>query len=168
VNKYPADLVIIYNDAAIDIYQFDGYYVHGCGQGCLQKPNQRYINGQTHNQVCAKMEKRDAVFQEWFGTRQGCYIVISDCHMPGYAPWSLEKSFRTHPELANLVKGYQLVDQMTTLMLQDFENLAQDQTNTSYTFIAWIEGRTAQPLLVVYHPDTQKSHWIAQLTKDNP
>jgi hypothetical protein len=87
VDKYPADLVIIYNDGDIDIYQFDGHYVHGCGQGCVQK---RYVNGQTHDQVSAKTEKRDAIFKQWIGTRHSRYIVISDCHTPGYAPWSLE------------------------------------------------------------------------------
>jgi hypothetical protein len=55
----------------------------------------------------------------------------------------LEKSFSALPELANLVKGYQLVEQVSDLMLQDFENLVQDPTDTSYTFIAWIEGCTA-------------------------
>jgi hypothetical protein len=87
VDKYPANLVIIYNDGDIDIYQFDGHYVHGCGQGCVQK---RYVNGQTHDQVSAKTEKRDAIFKQWIGTRHSRYIVISDCHTPGYAPWSLE------------------------------------------------------------------------------
>ena len=80
----------------------------------------------------------------------GHHIVIADCHSPGYAPWSLEKAFCTHPELANLVKGYLLVDQITSLMLKDFDNFAQDQTNQSYTFI----GHTVQPSLIVYHPDT--------------
>jgi len=156
VDKCPADLVVIYNDFAIDNYHFDGYFVHGCGGGCLQKPNQRYINGQTHKQVGAKTEKRDAIFEQWINAvgMRGHHIVIADCHSPGYAPWSLEKAFRTHPELANLVKGYLLVDQITSLMLKDFDNFAQDQTNQSYTFIAWIEGHTVQPSLIVYHPDT--------------
>ncbi len=95
VDKYPADVDIIYNDGSIDIYQFDGHYVHGWGQGCAQK--QCYIDGQTHDQVRAKTEKRDAIFEQWIGTQGGGggggghYIVISDCHTPGYAPWSLEK-----------------------------------------------------------------------------
>jgi hypothetical protein len=155
VDKYPADLVIIYNNEDIAIYQFDGHYVHGCTQGCVQK---RYVNNQTHHQVRAKTEKRDAVFEQWIGSHRGArYIVISDYHTAGYTPWSLEKSFRTHPKLAHLIKGYQLVDATSTLTLQDFENLVQDQTDTSYTFIAWIEGRTAQPSLVVYHPNSQKN-----------
>jgi hypothetical protein len=168
VDKYPADLVIIYSDGSIDIYQFDGQYAHGCGQGCVQKPNQRYVNGQTHDQVHAKTEKRDAVFEQWIGTRRGHYIVVSDCHTPGYAPWSLEKSFRTHPELANLVKGYYLVDQTSDLTLQDFENLVQDQTDTSYTFMAWIEGHTAQPSLIVYHPDTLKNSLASATFEKQP
>jgi len=105
VDKYPADLVIIYNDGRIDIYQFDGHYVHGCTQGCVHK---RYINNQTREQVCAKTEKRDAVFEQWIGSHRGQsarYIVISDCHTAGYTPWSLEKSFRTHAKLAHLLKA---------------------------------------------------------------
>jgi len=157
VDKYPADLVIVYNDGRIDIYQFDGHYVHGCTQGCVHK---RYINNQTREQVCAKTEKRDAVFEQWIGSHRGQsarYIVISDCHTAGYTPWSLEKSFRTHAKLAHLIKGYQLVDATSTLTLQDFESMVQDQTDTSYTFIAWIEGHTAQPSWVVYHPDSRKN-----------
>jgi len=173
VDKYPADLVIIYNDGRIDIYQFDGHYVHGCGQGCVQKPNQRYVNKQTHDQVRAKTEKRDAVFEQWIGSHRGGggdarYIVISDCHTPGYSPWSLEKSFRTHPKLAHFIKGYQLVDTTTTLTLQDFEHLVQDQTDRSYTFIAWIEGRTAQPALVVYHPDSRKNSLASATYEKQP
>ncbi len=60
VDKYLADLVIIYNDGSKEIYQFDGHYVHSCGQGCVQK---HYVNGQTQDQVRAKTEKRDAVFE---------------------------------------------------------------------------------------------------------
>jgi hypothetical protein len=170
VDKYPADLVIIYNDGSIDIYQFDGHYVHGCGQGCVQK--QRYVDGQTHDQVRAKTEKRDAAFEQWIGTRGGGgggrYIVISDCHTPGYAPWSLEKSFRDLPELAHLVKGYQLVEHVGDLRLRDFENLVQDPTDTSYTFMAWIEGRTAQPSLVVYHPDNGKNSLASATHEQHP
>jgi hypothetical protein len=80
----------------------------------------------------------------------------------------LEKSFCTQPELANLIKGYQLVDQTSDLTLQDFENLVQDQTDTSYTFIAWIEGCTVQPSLIVYHPDTRNNSLASATYKKQP
>ncbi len=70
VDKYPADLVIVYNDGSVDLYQFDGHYVHGCGQGCAQK-KQRYVDGQTHDQVRAKTEKRDTAFEQWIGGSSG-------------------------------------------------------------------------------------------------
>jgi hypothetical protein len=172
VDKYPADLVIVYNDGSIDLYQFDGHYVHGCGQGCARK--QRYVDGQTHDQVRAKTEKRDAAFEQWMrGQRQSGggrrYIVVSDCHTPGYAPWSLEKSFKDLPELAQLVKGYQLVEHVSDMRLQDFQHLVQDPTDTSYTFIAWIEGRATQPCsLVVYHPDNRKNSLASATYKQHP
>jgi len=83
---------------------------------------QRYVDGQTHDQVRAKTEKRDAAFEQWIGgvssgggVGSRRYIVVSDCHTPGYAPWSLEKSFRDLSELAHLVKGYQLVEHVSDL-----------------------------------------------------
>ena len=174
VDKYPADLVIVYNDGSVDLYQFDGHYVHGCGQGCAQM-KQRYVDGQTHDQVRAKTEKRDAAFEQWIAESSGGgvgsrrYIVVSDCHTPGYAPWSLEKSFRDLSELAHLVKGYQLVEHVSDLRLRDFEHLVQDPTDTSYTFIAWIEGCTTQPCsLVVYHPDNGKNSLASATRPQHP
>ncbi len=60
VDKYPADLVIVYNDGSVDLYQFDGHYVHGCGQGCAQM-KQRYVDGQTS----AKGTKHWLNFHPW-------------------------------------------------------------------------------------------------------
>jgi hypothetical protein len=81
----------------------------------------------------------------------------------------LEKSFRDLSELAHLVKGYQLVEHVSDLRLRDFEHLVQDPTDTSYTFIAWIEGCTTQPCsLVVYHPDNGKNSLASATRPQHP
>jgi len=103
------------------VYQFDGHFVHGCDVCASSTTRWRkfFAHGQTHEEVRAKTIRRDGIFREWASSLNSSssssvveYAVISDCHSPGYSPWSLDKAFQTDPVLAQLVTCYQTVGRL--------------------------------------------------------
>jgi hypothetical protein len=110
LDRFPADLTVIFDNGQIEVYQFDGHFVHGCDV-CASSTTTRwrkFAHGQTHEQVRTKTLQRDKIFQEWVTSLNSAaattttaatasvvakYVVISDCHSPGYSLWSLDQAF---------------------------------------------------------------------------
>jgi len=124
LDKYPADLTVVFKNGQIQVYQFDGHFVHGCDT-CLAlsaasetaaSRRKKYAHGQTHEQVRAKTNQRDKVFEEWAlslnaaGTATRVeYFVVSDCHTNGYSSRSLDEAFQRDPVLRALILPYETV-----------------------------------------------------------
>jgi len=128
LDKYPADLTVIFANGQIHVYQFDGHFVHGC-EVCLATSTssetavstsrrKKYAHGQTHEQVRVKTNQRDKVFKEWASLLNASggtaaarveYFVVSDCHTKGYSSWSLNKAFQKDPVLRALILPYETV-----------------------------------------------------------
>jgi len=156
LDNYPADLVVVFKNGQIQVYQFDGYFVHGC-DSCLPSSSSsslppKFVRGQTHEQVRSKTNQRDQAFINWASLINDQdpgrveYFVVSDCHSKGYSTWSLDKAFQTDPILSELVSAYKTVSgcgggngRMLTLEAwQKF--MKKEENNTSFTCIAWLKG----------------------------
>jgi hypothetical protein len=155
----------------MQVYQFYGHFVHGCDVcTSLTRWRRKFANGQTHEEVRAKTLQRDKIFLEWASSLNSSlssssveYVVISDCHSPGYLPWSLDKTFQTDPVLAQLVTSYQTVGRLerrkqggqkrkreeeresralsSEVTLESWLNfMKREEENNSFTCIAWVKG----------------------------
>ena len=177
LDQYPADLVVIFDKGPMKVYQFDGHFVHGCDVCASSTTRWRkfFAHGQTHEEVRAKTIRRDGIFREWASSLNSSsssvveYAVISDCHSPGYSPWSLDKAFQTDPVLAQLVTSYQTVGRLerrkqggrkrkreeeeeesrgrrrilslSEVTLESWLNfMKKEEENNSFTCIAWVKG----------------------------
>jgi len=124
LDKYPADLVVVFGNGQIQVYQFDGHFVHGCDLcPSVSMQGRRFANGQTHEEVRLKTKRRDLAFEEWASCLNAVavdsssspplpkveYCVISDCHSVGYSSWGLDWAFETDPVLQQLVVSYETV-----------------------------------------------------------
>jgi hypothetical protein len=163
LDKYPADLAVIFDDGQMLVYQFDGHFVHGCdfcasSLSSLSPRWRKFANGQTHEEVRLKTLQRDKAFGEWARAAEAVsrveYVVISDCHSPGYSPWSLDEAFQTDPVLAQLVVSYETIcgglerrrrkrkrgeeGDVTLESWLDF--MRREEKNESFTCIAWLKG----------------------------
>jgi len=185
LDRYPADLTVIFDNGQIEVYQFDGHFVHGCDV-CASSTTTRwrkFAHGQTHEQVRTKTLQRDKIFQEWVASLNSAaattttaatasvvakYVVISDCHSPGYSLWSLDQAFRTDPVLAQLVAPYETVcgglerrsrhgrkrkreegfcrPAAGEVTLESWLNfMKREEENDSFTCIAWVKGFCSPP-----------------------
>ena len=159
LDNYPADLVVIFKNGQIQIYQFDGHFVHGCDT-CVPSSSHRFVHGQTHEQVRFKTEQRNKVFEDWASVinfnndaipNLVQYFVVSDCHSLGYSTWSLNKSFQTDPVLSQLISAYKTVGECNggngrILTLEAWRKfMEREENNTSFTCIAWLKGFCSSP-----------------------
>jgi hypothetical protein len=136
LGPYPIDLAIITEDGQLLLYQMDGAYCHGC-PNC--PPRDRYLNGQTHQQVREKTNKRDATTRSWINQYHAKiqYTIIQDCCTPGYSSKLLKAAFETVPELANLVKGYAITDEFNNgCSVSEMIFKLTSSTNQAFTYIA--------------------------------
>ncbi len=117
LDKYPADLVIVFKNGQIQIYQFGRNFVQGCDI-CLSPLSaslHKFVCGQTHEQVCSKTNQCDKVFGDWASSINGTdpcrveYFVVSDCSSKGHLTWSLDKAFQMDPVWSELVSAYKTV-----------------------------------------------------------
>jgi len=133
LDKYPADLVVVFENGDIKVFQFDGHFVHGCDL-CSNQPTSsssssqmKFANGQTHEEVRQKTRRRDRAFEQWafalnataaaaaavaggsFLSPKVEYHVITDCHSLDYSSRGLDKAFETDSVLRQLVVSYETV-----------------------------------------------------------
>lgn len=179
LDKYPADLVVIFDNGQMQVYQFDSHFVHGCNICASLLPMwwRKFANGQTHKQVCLKTLQCNKTFGEWVSSLNMVttmtnvaaaanavhwveYVVISNCHFPGYSPWGLDKAFQTDPVLAQLEVSYQMIcgenrlerirqrkrrrggvcegGDVTLELWLNF--MKREEENESFTCIVWLKG----------------------------
>jgi hypothetical protein len=167
VGKYPLDLVIVFEDGTIEMFQIDGHFIHGhAGSDCPTLKS--YKNDMTRQQVEEETLLRDGAINDWISETDPSkikYFVMKDCCTPEFNTWSLNGYFKTIPVLANLVRPYQTIDGML------------DENNETTTFIAVVRGsvplhkRLEAPIfgpLVVWTEFGQELVWEGRLvlTKD--
>ena len=150
--KYNLDLAIVTEDGRWLLLNMDGRYSHSCDR-CLPtcQENNRFVQGQTHEQVRAKTNQRDADIYAWVNAINAgsvasggpgdrvSYAVVHDCHTPGFSSGSLKYAFLEEPKLAELVRAYRVTTDQCgkTLSLSQFRQWMQNNAgDKSFTFIA--------------------------------
>jgi hypothetical protein len=77
------------------------------------------------------------------------YVVLQDCHSPGYTTQALEAAFTTEPRLRELVKGYDVTDRggawLNPARLEDLASGRDD----SFTFVAQARVTITPPASVL-------------------
>ena len=159
LGKYNLDLCVVSEEGDIWLVNMDSQYCHGCRK-CVTPAaalRQRFVDGQSHESVCERSEKRDAHIRAWVDAfnasfpaggpadensaaaqkKRAHYGVIYDCHTPEFTTRELERDFREEPSLRALVEGYRVTDRCGNgeLDLEKFERLVSDPGDSSFTFI---------------------------------
>jgi len=142
LGKYNLDLVVVTETGSCLLYNMDGHWAHSCPQCPVTKSH--FIGGQTHQQVRQKAVRRDADIQAWVdGINAGenppraHYVVVHDCHSPGYLTGTLEWMFQHDPTLAALTRGYDIVNACGSFLTpSSFSQLVARHPEPDYTFIA--------------------------------
>jgi hypothetical protein len=144
VGKFPLDLVVVYSDGRMQMYNFDGNFAHGCPS--CPALSMSYTGFQTREQVEKKTTDRDAFLRQWIsGLAHISYTVLTDCHDADYTQWALDHAFGTVPELIELVKGIPGANSMTIQEVLDIDPAA------NLTYLAVVSGHcsaTTKPLLL--------------------
>lgn len=180
LGPYPIDLAIITNHGQLLLFQMDGAYCHGCP---ICPARSRYLNGQTHEQVREMTNKRDVTTRYWMDQINAKasliqYTIIQDCCTPGYSSTSLEATFKTVPELANLIKGYHITDELHNgCLVSELISKLTNPNSMDFTYIAQanitITDASVPEPLIVYEPrpETYTRQYLAHegsvvLTRD--
>ena len=111
VGKYPVDLVGIFEDGSMEMYQMDGAYCHGCpNPNCADLAS--YVEGRSRQECQEKTLQRNQEIWDWIGDRHDRikFCTVSDCCNQEYSNAALKIYFQTIPELAQLVTGYDKID----------------------------------------------------------
>ena len=170
LGKYNLDLAVVTEDGSVLLWNYDGYYAHSCGicpPPTAHSNQDRFVNGQTHQEVRAKTERRDAEITAWvnginagFSAVKGTptelvsYAVIHDCHTPGFTTASLQQAFSSDPVLQSLTGGYEITDRCGSFFnAERFEWLVSraqlpsdpDKADDRFTFIARAHVRIDPP-----------------------
>lgn len=146
LGKYNLDLAVVHEDGKVLLINFDGRHYHGCDQ-C--PPTGLFAHGQSHEQLRCKSRRRDDDIQAWVAAVNANaqktggpsdlfqYMVIHDCHSPGFTTKELKRAFASEPTLMALVEGYQLTDTCgIELTAQQFQQELSSKTHDdSFTFI---------------------------------
>ena len=199
LGMYNLDLAVVTEKGHLLLVNCDGNWVHSCdfcpsAERPVKRPRQ-FVNRQTHCEVREKSDRRDADIRAWvesvnagfaslgWGQDTVGYLVLHDCHTPGYTTRDLERSFATNPVLAELVRGYRVTDRCgSSLSVSQFRELASpgSENDDSHTFIAkarvsvepppWLSGCeetkdkdgsfSLGPLIVYCDDDEEKSQNI--------
>ena len=155
LGKYNLDLAIVTESGKLLLLNMDGRHAHSCDTCPPMSENHRFVNGQTHAQLRAKSDQRDKDIMAWVNAFNAgsvvcggdsdavSYVVIHDCHTPGYTTASLANAFATEPALMKLVQGYKVTDQLGVALSENqFQKLVSGQSSSDqewkeeYTFIA--------------------------------
>lgn len=111
IGNYPLDLVVIFTNGDISLYQFDGAYAHGCRKGCWLG-NKSFVRGKTREELEKDSERRDEAISMWVrelnksNMINASYTVIADCHDTKYNVKQLKEYFSQHSILDNLIQNY--------------------------------------------------------------
>ena len=137
LGKYPMDLCIITKNLGNFIVQFDHLYSHGCVKGCPGLKT--YVNYKTRDQLETETRLRDEATQQWVDQvnlveKSYAYLVVSECHTPGYSTKDLEQTFSPGQPLHFLVEPY------LPLVHTIFSMPLLDQLPSDLTYILFCQG----------------------------
>jgi hypothetical protein len=136
IKRYPIDLVVIFSNGDISLFQFDGAYAHGCREGCQLFSS--FVRGRQRKDLETETQKRDDVINLWvketneMSIIKALYVVITDCHDDNYKLKRLKQHFHAIPLLSSLISSYPTAKTCT-----------QDDvlfSNDNLTFIIVLEG----------------------------
>ena len=151
LGKYPVDLCIITKNAGNFLVQFDHMYTHGCTHGC---PGcYKYAGNKTRDEIQAQTQTRNQAIQGWVdrvnkGNSCGhirnqfyTYVVVSECHTPGYSTKELDESFQVGRPLHCLIAPY---------LALPFQTLAAEKQQLhrlppTLTYIIFCQGQLTDP-----------------------
>jgi hypothetical protein len=137
LGKYPVDLCIITKNLGHFIVQFDHMYTHGCKQGC---PGLRtYASYKARTQLEETTRVRDETIQQWVNhvnlvEKSYAYLVVSECHTPGYSTKELAQAFSPGQPLHFLAEPYR------PLFHNNFPLDELDQLPSNLTYILFCQG----------------------------
>jgi hypothetical protein len=130
LGKYPVDLCVTTKNRGNFVVQFDQVYTHGCGTGCHGLF--RYSGNKTRPHLEQKTQLRDTAIQQWVDqTDSYTYVVVSECHTPGYKTKSLAQEFVPGQPLYFLVEPYLQLPR-NTFNMDQLTRLSSDLTYTLF------------------------------------
>jgi hypothetical protein len=151
LGKYPIDLCIMTKNSGNYLVQFDHMYTHGCTKGC---PGcYKYAGNKTRDEIQAQTQTRNQAIQGWVdrvnkGNSCGhirnqfyTYVVVSECHTPGYSTKELDESFQVGRPLHCLIAPY---------LALPFQTLAAEKQQLhrlppTLTYIIFCQGQLTDP-----------------------
>ena len=140
LGKYAVDLCLVTRNLGHLLVQFDHLYSHGCPQGCLGINS--YASNKTRRELEEETQARDTTIEAWveranaFSQEQHCcpslagnyrYLVVSECHTPGYSSRELDRTFAEGQPLHFLVAPYERLPPKR-LQVSDLDHLPEDLT----------------------------------------
>ena len=143
VGKFFLDLAVVFEDGGLGLWNFDPQYTHSCDH-C--PPLDRYVNGQTHEELREKAAKRDSAILSWIASTgvQATYQVISDCHDLLYSHRELRRACERDAELAHLNHLYPDTSVLDTRKMTEW--LLDHRKNPELCFLAWMTGGLSKEL----------------------
>ena len=144
INKYPMDLVI-FTQNKIDIFQFDGRFIHGCTECKLQSKLKSYINNESEDNLIQKTSLRNTTVQNWISMSHYNveYHIIKDC-CGDLTPKQLKRLFLSVLDLYNLSSGYSKLGKEITCDL----SLCPDEL----TFLSIVDIQCKNNVMIKYGP----------------
>lgn len=140
IGRYPLDLVVVFEDGDIDMFNMDGHFCHGDYARPDSCPSLlRYANNLTRQECEQRTKFRDESIRRWISKvfdngaadRIITYTVVTDCCHPEYSKSSLDRYFREMPDLRDLVQG---MDHLPGLNIE-----LANHTDTSFLAVADVE-----------------------------
>lgn len=147
IGKFYVDLAVVFDNGTLGLCNFDPQYTHSCD---LCPPLERYMNGQSHEELRAKAVRRDNAILAWIaitGTR-ATYQVVSSCHDLLYSPQELKRLFREETELSHLNHLHPLQKALTPAKMLDW--LLEHRNDPKLCFLAWMTGGLSPALAERY------------------
>ena len=170
LGKHAVDLCVITRNSGHLLVQFDHVYSHGCRQGCPGTPS--YASFKTRCQLEEETLARDRSVEVWvervnaFPRERACcpslvgsyrYLVVSECHSPGYSSRELDRAFAEGQPLHYLVAPYERLPPKR-LEVCDLDRLPEDLTYLVICqgSVAEAGEKSVQPPLMVWNngPDS--------------
>ena len=100
INKYPIDLVIIFDNCFTLLFQFDGQFTHGC-KTCPRL--NRYANDEQEETLIKRTLARDRAITKWTVNKNCRYLIYTDCCCNEF---NKLKSDAFTSQLAHLINPY--------------------------------------------------------------
>ena len=102
IKKCILDLVVVYQDGSLQLFNFDSIFSHACDSCPLIGA---YVSNLPHHVLRMKALRRDATINDWVrqrGLPSATYSVLTDCHHKEYSVARLRAAFRNIPALKSL------------------------------------------------------------------